>query len=437
MAVVTRQGSNHIFYHDGPMPSSVQVADRRGRGLVGGATPFVGVNERAGRRLVRSRPSAMVSTRAVVVARPARGTAQSLPRSATVSVRRVRAASVLPKTAPTGDRPFHDLAAGREAKHLAKGLWWRTLYHDHDWEFPGTKDGLTDAELVDLLEKFRQQEEEILYRAVRGLFAAAGDSLGREVLPMVKDGKFSMARWTVLVMLEGLERQVVDVAAPVIKRAVHAGAALELGLVAKEAKWAVWGRKASRVDRRPIIRPADVALPQQVANEVANLAADIMRHPYWSDIAVNYRKSLMDHITAAERAGVKPSTIAQTLAQLLIPSGQNARADAIALTESALALNAGQQAGRNELDRLGILRGKQWLSMLDAKTRSTHAAAHGQIQPAKSYYEVGGFFCRYPADGSLPAHERCNCRCKSLSLLLSDAQVHRIEQAQAMSLFGF
>ena len=94
------------------------------------------------------------------------------------------------------------------------------------------------------------------------------------------------------------------------------------------------------------------------------------------------------------------------------------RADRIARTETAGAMNAG-------VDAWGAATGsrwrRQWWSSLDNRVRPTHRAAHGQVRRWGETFAVGDAELRYPGDPSGPPGEVINCRCSLLLLSESEA----------------
>lgn len=96
-------------------------------------------------------------------------------------------------------------------------------------------------------------------------------------------------------------------------------------------------------------------------------------------------------------------------------SGNRASARSAAVTEATSFTGSGQDVGRAGLVTLGLLVTKQWVSMEDDHVRLTHRAAHGQVVPIGGKFTVGGYLCDYPADPSLPVHERAGCRCHALT----------------------
>tara|TARA_R100001443_G_scaffold24077_3_gene36217 strand:- start:328 stop:1185 length:858 start_codon:yes stop_codon:yes gene_type:complete len=54
---------------------------------------------------------------------------------------------------------------------------------------------------------------------------------------------------------------------------------------------------------------------------------------------------------------------------------------------------------------------KEWISALDERTRSAHAAAHGQIVDFNKKFNVGGEMLNHPGDPAGSAKNVVNCRC--------------------------
>lgn len=84
------------------------------------------------------------------------------------------------------------------------------------------------------------------------------------------------------------------------------------------------------------------------------------------------------------------------------------RAVKIARTESIGAQNYGSLQGALST---GLALDKIWLATAGARTRDTHAEANGQRVDINALFSVGGDSARFPADPSLSAAERINCRC--------------------------
>lgn len=95
------------------------------------------------------------------------------------------------------------------------------------------------------------------------------------------------------------------------------------------------------------------------------------------------------------------------------------RADRIARTETAGAVNAG-------VDAFAAASGRdwwrQWWSSLDERVRATHVVAHGQIVPPGARFSVGAGMLRWPGDPLGPPGEVINCRCSTLLLSEKEAR---------------
>ncbi|HMJ78116.1 MAG TPA: phage minor head protein [Iamia sp.] len=89
------------------------------------------------------------------------------------------------------------------------------------------------------------------------------------------------------------------------------------------------------------------------------------------------------------------------------------QAETLARTEVIAASNMGAQA-RIDLMGDGAPGYRQWLSTMDTRTRPTHRAADGQVQPRGTAFDVGGSALMVPGDPDGPAREVINCRCTVL-----------------------
>jgi len=105
------------------------------------------------------------------------------------------------------------------------------------------------------------------------------------------------------------------------------------------------------------------------------------------------------------------------------------RSNAIALTETNNSINFAMETetelAQNDPETIaaGAAVGvavanlqKEWVAVLDSRTRPTHVAADGQVVGINENFVVGGYQMRFPTDSSLgaPAGEIVNCRCKSI-----------------------
>lgn len=101
-------------------------------------------------------------------------------------------------------------------------------------------------------------------------------------------------------------------------------------------------------------------------------------------------------------------TISQLASELESVDFTRPRALTIARTESTAAANYGASIGNQSAD---YETNKEWISVLDGRTRRDHMIADGQIVANNEMFEVGGELCRFPGDLTLSAKECINCRC--------------------------
>lgn len=87
------------------------------------------------------------------------------------------------------------------------------------------------------------------------------------------------------------------------------------------------------------------------------------------------------------------------------------RADRIAQTEAVRAFNAGTLASAEAVTGPQRPLVKQWVTRHDAKVRTPHRDADGQIQLLADSFDIGGFEMQYPGDPAAPADLTINCRC--------------------------
>lgn len=73
--------------------------------------------------------------------------------------------------------------------------------------------------------------------------------------------------------------------------------------------------------------------------------------------------------------------------------------------------NASQAATQAAAEASGIPMRREWVASGGERTRSTHAAASGQVRGMQEPFEVGGVPLMYPGDPNGPADETINCRC--------------------------
>lgn len=126
----------------------------------------------------------------------------------------------------------------------------------------------------------------------------------------------------------------------------------------------------------------------------------------------------------------RQSVIQENFKKTIQPTLQN-RATTISNTEAgrgeSIATNSEYKAITNTQGTATVLGVKKslataleqyWADTRDGRVRPTHVIASGQVKGSirTGGYLVGGYFCEYPRDWTLPAEESANCRCRSVNL---------------------
>lgn len=112
---------------------------------------------------------------------------------------------------------------------------------------------------------------------------------------------------------------------------------------------------------------------------------------------------------------------------------QDWEADRIAQTET---INTSNEGTHSALVDANSVVGEEWLDAGDSNVRSSHQEAHGQIVAVENTFLVGGHEAQHPADLSLPAAERINCRCTIVPVFrdeLSDQEYQDLISGQRLN----
>lgn len=82
-----------------------------------------------------------------------------------------------------------------------------------------------------------------------------------------------------------------------------------------------------------------------------------------------------------------------------------------ARTMTTAASNAGRTDAYIKGEEMGIQGKRQWVAVLDGRTRHAHRLVDGQERGANEPFDVDGYEMMFPADESAPAYLVYNCRC--------------------------
>lgn len=189
-------------------------------------------------------------------------------------------------------------------------------------------------------------------------------------------------------------------------------------------------------DLGPMLGEAAAAVGTTVAGELAVELGDDVRD-LWQGIAntrvqrlvagtstySGWTKQLVDDvqaaITAAYQAGESVDGAIARVAEALDVAGEDpskigARAERIARTELSGLMN---EVSYTQMDESGVVTAKQWYSVGDGRTRSSHQALNGVKVGFTEKFSVNGHLADGPHDASLPASELVNCRCRLIPIV--------------------
>lgn len=133
------------------------------------------------------------------------------------------------------------------------------------------------------------------------------------------------------------------------------------------------------------------------------------------DITEVTKKLVQEVLTKAALEGLN---IDDVVKKLVSKEFNEVRARRIARTETVAASNI---AGDIVAKESGLTMNKEWLAVLDHRTRSDHEQVHGTVIKQEAKFDVGGTPMRFPGDRGtdgveVPADETINCRCVALYL---------------------
>ena len=213
----------------------------------------------------------------------------------------------------------------------------------------------------------------------------------------------------------------------------------------KQSRLAVLGRTKQQQPVEKADMPASdllISIPE-TAREIAwSTLEDSLSQPYWSEVTNTTLDGLWKTISDGLTDHKSNPQIAAMIASDSSGLFSMARALLIARTEVTTAMCAGQAAiiqATND-DPYADPMGVEWNSVPDSDTRPTHVKANGQvIFPGSDKFDIGGYPARFPGDLTLPAKERCNCRCAQIEVwaedLPADSPVRRkLESSRASKL---
>lgn len=160
-------------------------------------------------------------------------------------------------------------------------------------------------------------------------------------------------------------------------------------------------------------------LPEDVKKSIVQTFAALEKQDYWLEIQAATERHLTEVIRAGIEEGLNMHAMAKRINESL-GGLSKVRSMAIARTETTGAFNAGHEAAYQHLASSGFLTGKTW-SASEKDARETHAVLNGVTVGTGENFLVGGAEAPYPGHPSLPAAERCNCRCTTVGEFNTEA----------------
>ncbi len=144
-----------------------------------------------------------------------------------------------------------------------------------------------------------------------------------------------------------------------------------------------------------------------LADPDALAALDVISHAFADDVTDTTKRQIQETLYAGIQEGEGVPKLMDRVSDVFAVA-KGPRAENIARTETARAVNAGRLEG---FGQSGVVERQEWIATFDDRTRETHLEAHGQIVALDEPFQIGGYEAAYPGDPALPPEESCQCRC--------------------------
>jgi hypothetical protein len=155
-------------------------------------------------------------------------------------------------------------------------------------------------------------------------------------------------------------------------------------------------------------------LPETVKAGIEAAVETVLIQPYWEKILATTGRQLAGTLARAMDEEWSEADLRHQIARD-IGDKEGVRSKLIARTEMTGAMNSGHQVQMMESEAAGFSVIKTLISVGDILVRETHQEANGQeVRGANAMFLIGGYEAPWPGHWSLPAEERCGCRCATL-----------------------
>lgn len=161
--------------------------------------------------------------------------------------------------------------------------------------------------------------------------------------------------------------------------------------------------------------------PDWMKRSIKNRLEESFAQPYWKKINDSSLVDVGKFLDKGLKEGWSIARMAREIRGAAGPGFEyyKRRAENIARTESGNALNGARSAGfdefKEEAGEAGQYVVKVWLSVLSDATRDAHADLDGVEADENGEWNLNGIMIPWPGHYSLPASDRCQCMCTTVS----------------------
>jgi hypothetical protein len=178
------------------------------------------------------------------------------------------------------------------------------------------------------------------------------------------------------------------------------------------------------------IRRAMREMPDESLEALRGQLDELQSQGFWKSIQSTTKERLSRVLLEGIGAGQSNAELGKAIVKAMGGSAASARGLSIARTEVTGLMNAAHHGVQKYLAESGVNSLTVWSTTMDNHARGTHRLLNGVTVKAGTNFDVGGFPAPYPGHWSLPARERCNCRCVTVSKIAFDQGLGLSEEDQ-------
>ena len=161
--------------------------------------------------------------------------------------------------------------------------------------------------------------------------------------------------------------------------------------------------------------------PQWLIDAAFEALAETFTFPYWTDLPETLRDDVMLTVQRGVEEGLSIPELRDYIMDVRGPGYADYRATNTARTETGFMSNMGNKAAVAQLrEETGMDIRRVWGSVFGSSTRPNHAAMDGEVTDENDKFHFRAqdgrtYIIDAPADPLLPAADRCNDQCFTLS----------------------